>query len=397
MNLERIQNIMMKIAVIGSDEVDGVMGTNRVFGSPAYLDGQEVTEDYFQECGLETYTDSVGNVHGILRCGKPDAGEILIGSHIDTVKEGGIFDGLLGVVAGAETAKEIKESGIALKKDIHIIGTNGEEGNDMGGTFGSRAMMGMLPLDDPEYIKLGKGFGFTRKMLQEGVLDASRADCWLEFHIEQGPTLDKRGEQIGIVTGIVGLRRYKVVVQGTNNHAGTTMMEDRDDALVAASRLVLMGDELARELGNNFVATVGLLQVFPSSVAVIPGRVEMVLEIRNISNELMDHFMELYAQRAEGLARCTISPMVKKDPIECGRQLVDKTEEICKKSGVKYRLMPSGATHDGNAMATQMPVGMIFVPSINGISHSRYEKTDWQDVLTGAEILKELVVELAAE
>ena len=396
MDYQLIKDNILKISAIGADEKDGIRGTNRVFGTPAYQEGKEATLKYFEECGMKTYADSAGNVHGILSCGVQNAEEIWIGSHIDTVKEGGMLDGLLGVVSGAEVVRELVKTGAKLSKDIHIIGTNGEEGNDMGGTFGSRAMMGMLPLDNAEYIELGKTFGYTKEMLEDAVIDTSRAACWLELHIEQGPTLDINKEQIGVVTGIVGLRRYKITVHGQSNHAGTTMMKDRNDALVSAARLILMGDELAREIGHNFVETVGILKVFPSSVAVIPGSVEFIVEIRNEDTALMDHFLEEYKKRAAELADISISPVVDKAPIHCDEKLVALTDAICKEKGLKYRQMPSGATHDGNAMAMKMPVGMIFVPSIKGISHARYEKTEWEDIYTGVDVLYDLVTKLAA-
>ncbi len=393
MEYERIKEHIIKIAAIGAHE-DGA--TNREFGTENFKLGQKEVVKYFQECGMETRVDTAGNVHGILSCKDPDAEEIWMGSHIDTVNHGGPFDGLLGVVTAAEVIRDIKNSGVQLTKTLHLIGTNGEEGNDMGGTFGSRAMMGMLPLEDEKYLELGKTFGFSKDDLENAVIDTSKARCWIELHIEQGPTLDKYGEQIGIVTGIVGLRRFKITVKGHSNHAGTTMMADRNDALVHAARLILMGDELARQTGHHFVETVGLFQIHPSSVAVIPDRVEMVLEIRNESEELMDQFMKEYLEKAKELADFTIEPVVSKAPIQCDPELIRLTEEICKEQKIRYRIMPSGATHDGNAMAMKMPVGMIFVPSVGGISHDKEEWTEWKDIYTGADVLEQVLLRLAA-
>lgn len=391
MEYKRIKNTILKIASIGAHE-DGA--TNREFGTENYKMGQHAIEEYFKECGMSTFVDTVGNVHGILLCGDENAEEIWLGSHIDTVNHGGPFDGLLGVIVGAEVIREIKRSGVKLSKSLHLIGTNGEEGNDMGGTFGSRAMMGMLPLDDEKYLALGEKFGFSKEDMEKAVLDTSKAACWLELHIEQGPTLDKYGEQIGIVTGIVGLRRYKVTVFGHSNHAGTTMMADRVDALVSAAKLVLMGDALAREIGHNFVETVGLFQIHPASVAVIPDRVEMVVEIRNEDESLMNLFLKEYIKRARELAEITIETVVEKAPIKCGKDLITTIEEVCKEQEVKYRIMPSGATHDGNAMAMKMPVGMIFVPSVNGISHDKEEWTEWEDIYRGADVLLNTLLKL---
>ena len=392
MDFERIREYILKIAAIGAHE-DGA--TNREFGTENFKQGQKEVKRYFEECGMETHIDSVGNVHGILKCGNLSASEVLVGSHIDTVNHGGPFDGLLGVVCAAECIRDIKSSGIGLSKDIHLIGTNGEEGNDMGGTFGSRAMIGMLPLENEKYIELGKHFGFSREDMENARLNTEKASCWIELHIEQGPTLDKNHEKIGIVTGIVGLRRYKVTVKGISNHAGTTMMEDRKDALIAAANLLIMGDRLAREIGHQFVETVGLFTIHPASVAVIPDRVEMVVEIRNEDESLMDRFLEEYVSRAKSIAEFDIEPIVSKAPIKCDERMLRIIEEHCKDLKLPYRLMPSGATHDGNAMAMEMPVSMIFVPSVNGISHAREERTEWNDVFAGAEVLKRTLISAA--
>ncbi|MBO5112480.1 MAG: Zn-dependent hydrolase [Lachnospiraceae bacterium] len=386
--MKQVREKIEEFSKIGMDEEGAV---SRIFGSKFMKEGQAEIMEYFHKCGLKTWMDSVGNIHGSLECGKENAGEILIGSHLDTVKQGGIFDGLLGIVAGAEAIKLLKEEEFHLTKDIHIIATNGEEGNELGGTFGSRAMMGLLPCGSDEYLEKAAAYGYSKEDLLHAQMDTSHAKCYLELHIEQGPTLYNHGEKIGIVTGIVGLRRYRVTVYGIGNHAGTTMMEDREDALVAASRIILMGDELARRTGHNFVETVGVLSVFPGSAPVIPSRVEMILEIRNEDEKLMDDFMEEYQKQARMMAKIKIEPVVQKSPVKCSEKLIDITEKLCRQKQISYRKMPSGATHDGNAMALKMPVGMIFVPSKKGISHSKEEWTDWDDIDCGMEILIEVI------
>lgn len=392
--MDRMKEKLFELAKIGQDPEGGI---SRVFGSEAMKEGQRAVLRYFGECGLKTWMDSAGNVHGVLSSGRENAKEIFIGSHIDTVRQGGIFDGLLGVVAGAETAAGLLREKVSLTKDIHIIATNGEEGNELGGTFGSRAMMGLLPVDSREYLEKAASFGFSGEDLLKAGLNTDRAACYLELHIEQGPTLYKYKEQIGIVTGIVGLRRYQVTVYGISNHAGTTMMEDREDALVAASRIILMGDELARKAGHHFVETVGVMKVYPGSAPVIPNRVEMVLEIRNEEETLMDDFLSEFTKRAESMARVKIKPIVAKAPVKCGEELVNLIEKACKEEAVRYRRMPSGATHDGNAMAAKMPVGMIFVPSKDGISHSKDEWTEWTDIDYGMKVLRKVIQLLEKE
>lgn len=394
MEFEKVREEIQKISSVGTHREGG---TNRVFGTQEYREGLAAVKQYFEESGLHTYVDSVDNVHGIWYCGKKDVEEILIGSHIDTVKQGGMFDGLLGVVAAVEAAKKIEACGCSMQKDIHIIGTNGEEGNECGGTFGSRAMMGLLPLEEERYLQTARKYGYTKEDMEQAILDTSRSICYLELHIEQGPTLANRGEQIGIVTGIVGLQRYKVTVSGISNHAGTTMMEDRKDALVQAAGLILMGDKLAREMGHSFVETVALLQIFPSSTAVIPGKVEMVVEIRNESEERMEQFLQEYQKRAQEIADVVIEPIVKKKPVKCEEELVKIIGEACRKEGMSCRRMPSGATHDGNAFAMKLPIGMIFVPSENGISHSWEEWTNWDDIDKGVTVLVDVLKAIGSQ
>lgn len=392
--VENLKKRMLEFAEIGREE-DG--GISRTFGSPAMEQGILKMQEYFRSCGMKTLVDPVGNVHGILEGSDPQAGELLVGSHLDTVKEGGIFDGLLGIVAGAECAGRMKEEGVSHAKTLHLIATNGEEGNELGGTFGSRAMMGLLPLDDPDFLQKAKKYGYSRQNLEEAILDTDSAEGYLELHIEQGPTLVNHQEEIGIVTGIVGLRRYQVVVHGVSNHAGTTMMEDREDALVKAAKVILLGDRLARDMGHHFVETVGILQVYPGSAPVIPNRVEMVLEIRNDSGERMDRFLEQFVKEGKQIAELEISELVKKDPVQCAPEWINGLEELCKERNIKYRIMPSGATHDGNAFATKLPIGMIFVPSVNGISHSKVEWTNWEDAQRGADLLYEILIKRMAK
>lgn len=391
---EEVRKRFRQLAEIGKDENGGI---SRIFGSAFMEQAQESIRAYFEECGLSSWTDTAGNVHGLLSCGQENAPEIYIGSHLDTVKEGGMFDGLLGIIAGAECVRTIRKEKFPLSCNLHVIATNGEEGNELGGTFGSRAMAGALPLESQDYAEKLKKFGYSAEELEKAQLDSRHALCYLELHIEQGPTLWKHGEQIAAVTGIVGLRRYKVTVHGTSNHAGTTMMEDRNDALVRAAQLILEGDRLARKTGRNFVETVGIMNVYPGSAPVIPSRAEMVLEIRNEDEKLMDAFMEEYREMAGKIGKVEIEPLVRKAPVACDSKLAGVIEEVCREQGVPCRRMPSGATHDGNAMALLMPVGMIFVPSRDGISHSPEEWTDWEDAWRGIEVLTETVKKLQRE
>lgn len=384
MEKERIKEKIIQIGSIGQSSIGGI---NRVFGSTALNTAQNFVKTYMQEAGMKSWIDSIGNVHGLYTCSNPDAQTILTGSHIDTVQEGGLFDGILGLVGAVECVRELQYTHSVLKQHIHVIATTGEEGNELGGTVGSRAMMGLIDYHDSVFLKKAERFHFNATTFQQACIDTSHIKCYLELHIEQGNTLDLNHEEIGVVTGIVGLERYLLEVKGISNHAGTTMMTHRKDAMVDAAKIVLLINSLAKKLEHNFVATVGKLDVFPNAVAVIPGLVKLVLEFRNQDQQLMDKFINMLQQQVNALADVEYSLLIKKSPVTCSPYIIKCIENICVKKNLSYRTMPSGATHDGNAMALKMPIGMIFVPSRDGISHSRLEWTEWDKIYTGVEVL----------
>lgn len=389
METESFKDRMLHIAQIGQ-EADGSI--SRVFGSDAYEEAAKEMQAYMRASGMESYIDSVGNVHGIYRCRQKDAKEILIASHLDTVLHGGRFDGLLGVMAGIECVRRLQEEGKELGVDVHVIATNGEEGNELGGTFGGRAMMGMLPETEAFYA-LAEKYGYTKEKLAQARYDTSRCKCYLELHIEQGNLLEKEHRQIGVVTGIVGLERYFVTIDGQSNHAGTTMMEYRDDALVKAGGFIVAMDQKAREIGDRLVCTCSRLSVEPNVLAVINRQVSMVLECRNQKKERMQELIRVAEKLLEKL-HGTISCLVRKDPVDCDQRIVQTMEAVCKEKKIAYQDMPSGATHDGNSFAKKMPIGMLFVPSKNGLSHCKEEATDWDDIALGISVLYETLLRL---
>lgn len=386
MDFERIYKDFMELAAVGRTE-DG--SVTRLLFSPEYIEEAEKTKRYMEKAGLTAWIDSCKNVHGTYSCKKSGAKTVYLGSHLDTVKQGGLYDGMLGVAGAVEAFRELKEKAEELHVNIHILATNGEEGNDLGGTFGSRAMTGLVDPDVPGYMEKAAAYGLKREDFETVKLPMDDGLCYLELHIEQGNTLDQTGEDIGIVTGIVGLERYAVTVYGESNHAGTTMMEYRKDALVGAARMIDGFDRMARAFGNQMVATVGTISVTPGAVSVIPEKAEMVLEIRNLSADRLARFAEesvAMGQKLEGLS-VTFEQLVKKAPVRCSEAVTDQMKEACLAHGFTYRRMPSGATHDGNAMASKMPIAMVFVPSRGGISHNRNEYTGWDQIEKGMTVL----------
>lgn len=401
LDFDHLKNTMQRIGAYGRDDAavpfwdqEHTCGISRVFGSDAAKAAEKELTELFKECGMSAFVDGAGNVHGILSCGKEDAPEIILASHYDTVVHGGLYDGLLGVAAGAETARTLAKGKTDRIRNLHVIATNGEEGNELGGTFGSRAMMGMLPLEDKEWLSRAERLGYTRDALERARLNTEKCEAYLELHIEQGPTLYKHAQKVGIVTGIVGLRRYRVTVCGRTNHSGTTMMEDRDDALVKTARLLTAANDIAVSIGRNLVETVSVLEVIPGAAAVIPGQVTYLMEIRDEDKAVMDLFMRKFTELARQYKGVSIEQTVSKDPVKCDSKLQHLLYKSCEEAGVPYRNMPSGATHDGNAMAGGMPVAMLFVPSRKGLSHCKEEWTDWEDCCTGTQILHDTVEKL---
>lgn len=397
---EPLQKKMETFAAYGRESSGGI---SRVFGSPVYCEAAQAMAEYMQACGMESYVDPVGNVHGIFRAQAEEKSgkEILIGSHLDTVREGGIFDGLLGVMAGIEVVLRLQKEAVRLPDDLHIIATNGEEGNDLGGTFGSRCLAGEIDLEDEAFLAKAKSFGLSREDFEAARMNFDRSKCWLELHIEQGKTLEEEQEDIGIVEGIVGLQRYEIEIHGESNHAGTTMMAYRKDAVVRGAQMIADGDALAREMGHDLVATFSKIEIHPNVIAVINDELRMVLECRNREEARLESFVgklrEKYeTQDTEAAVSVHFTEMVKKKPVHCHPELVEVIRESCEALHLRYRKMPSGATHDGNMFALQIPIGMIFVPSRKGISHSKEEWTEWSQCKQGTEVLYQNVVRIAA-
>lgn len=398
-----IEEMIKKYAAYGQ-QTDGSI--SRCFGSIEYREASLALKKEMQQMGMESYIDSVGNVHGIFYTDKSAEGEILIGSHLDTVRNGGQFDGLYGILAGLCCIKKLQSSGISLPFAVHIIATNGEEGNDLGGTFGSRCLTGAFSqqqfMNDVFRKKLEK---FTVNAetqtslciedIYHAKMDFSHTKCYLELHIEQGNSLEMEQKEIGIVTGIVGLRRYRISVAGKRNHSGTTKMKYRDDALVKASRLVIFADELARQYPDDFVATVQTFQVFPNMLAVINGEAEMVLEIRSLNKNKMQDYMHKIEQKSKEYGNIQIEEIVAKDPVLTDTEIQERIKQVCTQNNISYQKMASGATHDGNMFALRVPVGMIFVPSKDGISHNKEEWTEWKQCETGVSVLYETIIKLS--
>jgi N-carbamoyl-L-amino-acid hydrolase len=359
-----------------------------------------------REAGLEVRVDAAGNLVG-RRPGRQDSlPPILIGSHIDSVPGGGNYDGDVGVIGALEVVELLNANDIVTRHPIEVVSFTDEEG----GLTGSRAMAGTLTPDALQVVShsgltIADGIrrvGGDPDRLAEAARERGDVAAYIELHIEQGAILYEAGLDIGVVEGIVGIRWWDVTVDGIANHAGTTPMNRRTDALVSAAELVLAVNRIATELDGRHVATVGRIQAFPGAPNVIPGRVAMSLEIRDLDAGRMQRVFDLIEAEAERIAdeRGTAIGFEELDvaapPAPTDLAMRDVIENAASKLGLSNRRMPSGAGHDAQDIAHIAPVGMIFVPSVDGISHSPEEFTPAEDMANGASVLFHAVMAVDA-
>jgi N-carbamoyl-L-amino-acid hydrolase len=388
-NGDRLWADLMALGEIGYAEGRGV---TRIALSEADLAGKAWLVRKFEEAGLTVTTDAAYNVIGRLPCGKPGAGLVAIGSHLDTVPQGGKFDGMLGVLAGLECVRTIREHGITLPWNLEVINFTDEEAAHHAGTVGSRAMMGLLA--DGELDKsVGQGrrsfaedlraAGKNPARIGEARRDPREFTCYLELHIEQGRRLESEGIQIGAVTAIVGIYRYLVTVEGEASHAGSTPMALRDDALVKAAPVFTLLPEWVRDRNPEMVGTIGRVELFPGATNVVPGRCRFVVEVRSQRTEDMVHLREILRDYAAGHSGWRVETIFEKDGTPCAEQFVQAVTDAATAEGLSCLRMPSGAGHDAQSLAAAgVPTGMIFVPCRRGMSHSPEE---WIEPAQGAQ------------
>ncbi len=386
---------------------------SRIAYSPYDKKGRDLFQQYFRSIGIEPYVDEAGNIHAVLEGSELGLPSILIGSHLDTVPDGGKLDGALGCMVGLEICEVLHENNIQLRHPLEVIVFTDEEGSRFGtGMFGSKAFCGN-PMDDFSQRRLDadgnerkavlKTFGIDCENLSHVKRDPESICCYLELHVEQGRFLEKAQMQLGVVSGIAGLKRYFVSIDGEANHAGSTLMKDRKDALVAASAFISQVPEVVKRCGTEFsVATVGSIQVSPGSVNVVPGWCEFSLEMRDQTVEGLETIQrELQAQLSE-IERVYnvdvhMTPVSESTPAAMDETLQDIFEDICKEGEYSYKRMSSGAFHDALPLSNYCKTGMLFVPSVGGISHSPGEYTHPDDIHVGCELFYEAVLRIDNE
>lgn len=400
-NAKRMEDRIAALSQFGKNPEGGV---SRVAFSDADIAGRNYIQTLMKEAGLQVRIDTAGNIIGSREGSNPSLAPILFGSHIDSVPGGGNYDGDVGVIAAIECIEVLKEANQTTKHPLEVIVFSDEEG----GLVGSRSMAGEfhetameIKSHSGKTIREGvRAIGGDPDRINEAQRSKDSITAFLELHIEQGGILESEKTNIGVVEGIVGINWWDVTIQGFANHAGTTPMNQRKDALLAAARLITVVNEVATSLPGRQVATVGRIKAEPGAPNVIPGKVVMSLEIRDLSAEKIQIVYEKIQEKAKQIAQqsgttitfnaldTTAVPALSDERI---RKIIS---EAAQELGFTYKLMPSGAGHDAQDIARIAPMGMIFVPSVGGISHSPKEFTRTEDMGNGAAVLLHTILKI---
>ena len=396
---QRIEQRLAALSAFGANP-DG--GVSRLAFSPADMAGREYVKELMRNAGLEVRVDTAGNIIGRRHGSDPDLPLIMMGSHIDSVPQGGNYDGDVGVIGAIEVAELLRENGMVTRHPLEFVSFTDEEG----GVLGSQAMAGRVGPDALDVISHSgmtirdgiRAVGGDPARLASAHRKPGEIKVFIELHIEQGAILDEAGIDIGVVEGIVGIRWWDVTIQGVANHAGTTPMNRRRDALLSAAELTLAVNRIASSMPGQQVATVGRIRAEPGAPNVIPGRVTMSLEIRDLAAPKMDFVYEAIAAEAKRIEAARQTPIrfaeidVALAPAPTDERVRRIIAESATSLGLTVRSMPSGAGHDAQDMAHIAPIGMIFVPSEGGISHSPQEYTSPADVANGVNVLLRTVL-----
>ena len=377
-------------------------GVNRLALTDADRLGRDWTVARMQDLGMRVQVDAIGNIVGTLG-GASDGAPVMMGSHIDTVRTGGLYDGNYGVLAGLEVVATLREAGIQTRRPLAVaVFTNEEGARFQPDMMGSLVYVGGLPLQEALGACDADGVPVGAELQRIGYqgtapMGAPLPDSYVELHIEQGPVLEQMGLQIGVVEGVQGISWTEFTVEGQSNHAGTTPMALRHDAALVAAHVAVFARELSQRLGGRQLATVGALRLSPNLVNVIPQKAVFTVDLRNTdSAALAQAEAELHAHaarvaQAEGV-RIASRALARFEPVAFDPVLVDLVERQARALGCSHQRMPSGAGHDAQMLARICPSAMIFVPSAGGLSHNVREHTEPADLQRGAQLLLQVVL-----
>ena len=399
-NSDRIMKHIHALAEFGKNPQGGV---SRVAYSDADKQGREYVLGLLREAKLDVSIDAAGNLIGRRTGASSGLKPLLIGSHIDTVPEGGNYDGVVGSIGAIEVAHTLAEKSVSLRHPLEVVIFQNEEG----GLIGSRAMDGELTERELDLVSR------SGKTIREGItfiggdptklagVRRKRSDiaAYLELHIEQGAYLDNEKIKIGVVEGIVGINWWDVTIEGFANHAGTTAMNNRQDALLAAAKFIEAVNRIVTSVPGRQVGTVGRINALPGAPNVIPGKVVLSLELRDLDAAKINMLYERIRAEAQQIATASKTKFDFKEinanvPAPTDNRIRSFIVEAARELGLSTKLMPSGAGHDAQDMAQLGPVGMIFVPSVGGISHSPREFSYPEDIANGANVLLHTLLKL---
>ncbi len=401
------QRIERLAAINSRQEGDGI--TREVY-TPSYDLAVDYVSELMRDAGLEVRLDSVGNLFGRWPGAAPDVPRVLTGSHFDTTLNAGRFDGVVGVLGAIEAVRHMRAAGVHPRRSIEVIGVAGEEPRFGAGCIGSRAMVGAITREQLDGMRDRDGVSVAEAMRDRGLdpdrlgdalLDSENVHAFVELHIEQGAVLESSGAEIGVVERIAAPHDLRVTLRGAAMHAGATPMRLRRDALAGASEVVLELERLA--LGSpsgSTVGTVGVLRVAPGAVNIIPGQVEMDIDVRDSDLAARERVIEKLRAKLEEMAarrglELTVSTLTCDDPAACSPTVIEAVRDTCAELRVRHVAMISGAYHDAMVLGAKVPMGMIFVPSVDGLSHHPDEYTEARDIDRGVEVLAGTVARLA--
>lgn len=404
-NFDRLKERIIELSNIGKEEGGGIF--RMAFTKEDYEARLWLLEKY-KALGVDASFDGALNVIAKLPSSEDDPASIVVGSHVDTVPSAGALDGALGVLVGMECLQCLKENDHKLKYNLEVVAFSDEEGR-FGGMFGSRSFAGMMTpgyleeASDLDGVKLKdaiKSLGHDPYKALDAARIPNQLKCFLEVHIEQGPVLYESHQSLGIVTDITGLFKWQITFSGSSNHAGTTPMNMRNDAFMGLADFAHEIPRIVDENGSEHTKmTVGKVQLLPGSPNTVPGEAKFSLDVRDTAIEILEELQDASRRVLSAIARrrklkFDFEELSFIKPVACSKKLISAFEKTAEALDVSYINMPSGAAHDSQMVANIAPVGMLFVPSKGGVSHSPHEWTDWRDIETGANVLLHTLIEL---
>jgi ureidoglycolate amidohydrolase len=404
----RLHDAIAELAGFNDDPAAG--GITREVYTPTYAAALERVAEWMRADGLEVRLDAVGNLFGRWSGSDPGAAAVLTGSHVDTTLNAGRYDGVLGVLGAIEALRALRERGVTPRRSIEVVAWAGEEPRFGTGCVGSRAAAGELEradldrLCDRDGTSMAEALsaaGFDPDRLAEARIDPATIHALVELHIEQGAVLETGGEAIGVVTAIAAPHDFRIVLRGAATHAGATPMDLRRDALAGAAEAMLVLERLARQSPSaTTVATVGVLRVRPGAINVVPGEVELDVDVRDSDLAAREQVVAAILAATGEIAErrrleVDVAPIVEDVPVACDPRVVQAAEATCRELDLRYRRMASGAYHDAMIMGRRVPIGMVFVPSAGGVSHHPDEYTAPGDLERGVRVLAGMLEKLA--